>query len=141
MAMTTRLWRRTLRYMSTEASPRFARLQVEVVVEITDRGSLVSAALDQVGTDAYLPDAERDHAVESIEEDETEALAYLIDPFDLVSGVPGVELAQASWSCGRSEYDPNAEDWDSGGDEEFEHDDTPDAYRDSGPGPGQAPER
>lgn len=97
--------------MSTDAAPRFVRLQVDVVVEIADRGALGAAALDQVSGDTSMPEEERERAVRSVRADDTEALAYLVDPYDLVSGVPGVELARASWSCGPSGYDPSAEDW------------------------------
>ena len=38
-------------------------------------------------------------------EDTAEALAYLVDPFDLVSEIPGVELAQASWSSEQIDYE------------------------------------
>jgi hypothetical protein len=47
-----------------------------------------------------------------VTEDTAEALAYLVDPFDLVSQVPGVELQQASWSSERIEYDPDSPEWD-----------------------------
>ena len=96
--------------MNEENSSRFARLQVELVVEITDPGALAAAALEQVGQDAYMPDDERGHTVEAIRGDATEALACLIDPFDLLEGVPGITLAQASWSCASTEYDPDS-DW------------------------------
>jgi hypothetical protein len=106
---------------TAEAAPRFARLQVELVVQLTDRQAMVAAALDQVAGDAYMPDEERGRSVAAIREDETEALAFLVDPYDLVSGVPGVELAQASWSCGATAYDPkggDAESWAFGEDED-----------------------
>ena len=47
----------------------------------------------------------------AVREDDAEALAYLVDPFDLVGEVPGVELAQASWSSEPIDYDPDAVDW------------------------------
>lgn len=116
-----------------EPAPTFVRLQVELVVQIADRRALVSAALDQVAGDDALPDEERGHAVSAIEEDETEALAFLVDPYDLVSGVPGVELAQASWSCGHVPYDPDdpeardgSEDWEFGEDDQEDEDDQDD---------------
>ncbi len=91
---------------------RHVRLQVELVLEITDESGLTSAALDQIAGDAYLPDQERAHARDAVQRDEAEALAYLVDPFDLVSGVPGVELVQASWNSAHIEYDPDDEEWD-----------------------------
>lgn len=53
-------------------------------------------------------------------EDTAEALAYLVDPFDLVSQVPGVELQQASWSSERIDYDPDSPEWDLDEDDEYE---------------------
>ncbi|GGO83117.1 hypothetical protein [Wenjunlia tyrosinilytica] len=103
--------------MSEESAPRFARLQVELVVEITDPDELASAALAEVASDEYMTDEERRHAVSAIKEDDTEALAYLIDPFDLLNTVPGIELAQASWQCSKADYDPDSEDWALGEDE------------------------
>ncbi len=91
---------------------RHLRLQVELVMEITDADELTSAALDQIASDEYLPDEERDHAREAVRRDEAEGLAYLVDPFDLVSSVPGVELVQASWNSAHIEYDPDDEEWD-----------------------------
>jgi hypothetical protein len=104
-----------------EGTTRYLRLQVELVMEITDAGRMTSAALDQIAGDEYLPDEERKHARDAVQRDESEALAYLVDPFDLVSGVPGVELVQASWNSAHSEYDPDDEEWDF-----YEDDDTAD---------------
>jgi hypothetical protein len=95
-----------------DGTTRHVRLQVELVMEITDGRALTSAALDQIAGDAYLPDDEREHARDAVEGDEAEALAYLVDPFDLVSAVPGVELVQASWNSAHIEYDPDDEEWD-----------------------------
>ena len=95
-----------------EATPRYLRLQVELVMEITDTDGMTSAALDQISGDDYLPDDERTRAREAVRRDEAEALAYLVDPFDLVSTVPGLELVQASWNSAHTEYDPDDEEWD-----------------------------
>jgi hypothetical protein len=95
-----------------ESGPRHLRLQVELVLEITGSGELTDAALDQIGGDEYMPDDERQHAEASVRQDESEALAYLVDPFDLVTSVPGIELVQASWSCAHTEYDPDSDEWD-----------------------------
>ncbi len=65
-----------------------------------------------------MPDAERAHAESAVTEDTAEALAYLVDPFDLVGEVPGIELQQASWSSEQIDYDPDAPDWDLDEDEE-----------------------
>ncbi|MEU6340384.1 hypothetical protein ABZ883_05455 [Streptomyces sp. NPDC046977] len=95
-----------------ETGPRYVRLQVELVLEITGPDELTDAALDQLGGDEYMPDDERQHAESSVRQDESEALAYLVDPFDLVTGVPGVDMVQASWSCAHTEYDPDSDEWD-----------------------------
>ncbi|MER5973794.1 hypothetical protein ABT112_29470 [Streptomyces sp. NPDC002055] len=98
--------------MSTEETSRFVRLRVELVLEITDTGELTGAAMDQIGGDTTMPDDERAHAQASVRDDAAEALAYLVDPFDLVNGVPGVDLAQASWSSEKVDYDPASAEWD-----------------------------
>jgi hypothetical protein len=73
------------------------RLRVDLVVEIADAGALTSAAMDRVEGDELMPDEERAHASEIVAADAGEAIAYLVDPFDLVRELPGVELAHASW--------------------------------------------
>jgi hypothetical protein len=93
--------------MSTEETSRFVRLRVELVLEVRDEGELRRLAGDD-----ELPQAERAHAESAVTEDTAEALAYLVDPFDLVSEVPGVELQQASWSSERIDYDPDSPEWD-----------------------------
>ncbi|UQA93394.1 hypothetical protein [Streptomyces halobius] len=81
-------------------------------MEVTDVDRLTGAALDHIGGDPSLPDEERRQAVDTVREDPAEALAYLVDPFDLVATVPGAALAQASWSSEEMpDYDPDA-DWD-----------------------------
>lgn len=82
------------------------------MLEVGDSGELTGAALDRIAADEFMPDEERAHAESAVREDEAEAIAYLVDPFDLVSEVPGVELAQASWSSEQIDYDPDAEHWD-----------------------------
>lgn len=88
------------------------RLRVELVLEIEDPEALTGAALERIAADEFMPDEERAHARSSVREDEAEALAYLVDPFDLVAEVPGVDLAQASWSSEQIDYDPDDEEWD-----------------------------
>lgn len=61
-------------------------------------------------------------------EDTAEALAYLVDPFDLVSEVPGVDLQQASWSSERVDYDPDSPEW------ELDEDDEEDGEEEDGIG-------
>ncbi|WP_405795330.1 hypothetical protein [Streptomyces sp. NBC_01506] len=106
--------------MSTPETSRFVRLHVELVLEISDPDDLTEAALTRIATDDSMPDEERDHARSAVREDGAEALAYLVEPSDLVGEVPGVELAQASWSSELIDYDPEAVEWDL--DEDDEHD-------------------
>ncbi|MFJ8107070.1 hypothetical protein [Streptomyces sp. NPDC096132] len=98
--------------MSTEETSRFVRLRVELVVEVRDGDALTRAAVGRIAADPDTPDAERAHAESAVTEDTAEALAYLVDPFDLVSEVPGVELQQASWSAEQIDYDPDSPEWD-----------------------------
>ncbi|MEV5845257.1 hypothetical protein ACGF3G_31040 [Streptomyces sp. NPDC048179] len=98
--------------MSTPETSRFVRLRVELVVEVEDTDAVTKAALLRIADDPDLPGEERAHAEAAVTEDTAEALAYLVDPFDLVSEVPGVDLQQASWSSERISYDPDSPDWD-----------------------------
>ncbi|MEU7379055.1 MULTISPECIES: hypothetical protein [unclassified Streptomyces] len=106
--------------MSTSETSRFVRVSVELVVEIEDAEAVIAAARGRIAEhaeDGELDPAERAHAEGAVTEDTAEALAYLVDPFDLVGEVPGVELQQASWSSERIDYDPDSPDW------EFDEDD------------------
>ncbi|MFJ3926571.1 hypothetical protein [Streptomyces sp. NPDC090022] len=85
---------------------------MDLVLEVPDPDALTGAALDHIQADEFMPDEERAHAEAAVRKDESEALAYLIDPTDLVVDVPGVELAQASWSTEPVEYDPESLEWD-----------------------------
>ncbi|KAA0935384.1 MULTISPECIES: hypothetical protein [Streptomyces] len=98
--------------MSTSETPRFVRLSVELVIEVDDENALTKAALERMAADPEIPAEERASAESTVTEDTAEALAYLVDPFDLVGEVPGVELAQASWSSEEIDYDPDSPDWD-----------------------------
>ncbi|MFE9837021.1 hypothetical protein ACFYP4_18135 [Streptomyces sp. NPDC005551] len=98
--------------MSTPETSRFVRLRVELVLEIDDTDAVTKAALQRIAGDPDLPADERAHAESAVTEDTAEALAYIVDPFDLVSEVPGIELAQASWSSEHIDYDPDSPDWD-----------------------------
>ncbi|MEU6378389.1 hypothetical protein [Streptomyces sp. NPDC046909] len=106
--------------MSTAETSRFVRLRVELVVEIDDEGAVTGAALQRIAEDPELPADEQAHAESAVTEDTAEALAYLVDPFDLVSEVPGVELVQASWSSEQIDYDPDSPEWDLDEDDEAE---------------------
>ncbi|MEU6590278.1 hypothetical protein ABZ923_13855 [Streptomyces sp. NPDC046881] len=114
--------------MSTEETSRFVRLRVELVLEVHDDDAVAKAALRRIAEDQELPEGERAHAEGAVTEDTAEALAYLVDPFDLVGKVPGVELQQASWSSERIDYDPDSPDWD------LDEDDGPDDEEEDGIG-------
>ncbi|MFI5962672.1 hypothetical protein ACIA8J_10930 [Streptomyces asoensis] len=111
--------------MSTEETSRFVRLRVEVVLEVHDEDAVTQAALRRLADDTEVPDAERAHTEGAVTEDTAEALAYLVDPFDLVGEVPGIELQQASWSTERVEHDPDSPEWDLDEDD-VDEDDGPD---------------
>ncbi|MEE1750481.1 MULTISPECIES: hypothetical protein [unclassified Streptomyces] len=103
--------------MSTSETSRFVRLRVEMVLEITDPAALSGTALESIAAEYGEPGGEsaeeRTRAETAVREDGAEALASLVDPFDLISEVPGVELAQASWSSETVDYDPDDPDaWD-----------------------------
>jgi hypothetical protein len=83
-----------------------------MVLEIDDADAVTKAALLRIGDDEVVSADERSQAEGAVTEDTSEALAYLVDPFDLVSEVPGIQLAQASWSTEPIEYDPDSPDWD-----------------------------
>ncbi len=93
-----------------------------------DSGAVTEAALTRIADDTDMPAEERVHAESAVTEDTAEALAYLVDPFDLVSEIPGVELAQASWSSEQIDHDPDSPDWDLDEDDVDEEDDEDDAY-------------
>ncbi|MCX4495768.1 hypothetical protein OG585_27915 [Streptomyces sp. NBC_01340] len=109
--------------MSTPETSRFVRLRVELVLEVDDADAVCKAALRRIADDSGLPADERAHAENAVTEDTAEALAYLVDPFDLVSEVPGVDLAQASWSSEPIDYDPDSPEWDLDEDDGDEDDD------------------
>ncbi|AEN12033.1 MULTISPECIES: hypothetical protein [unclassified Streptomyces] len=116
--------------MSTSQTTQFVRLRVDLVLEITDAEALTGTALEtlaaeRVASAASAPGAPDGdpaeggtHADEAVGEDAAEAVAALVDPFDLVGEMPGVELAQASWDSEVIDYDPDAEDWTVGDDED-----------------------
>lgn len=88
-----------------------------MVLEITDADALSGTALESIAAEYGEPGGEsaeeRMHAESAVREDAAEALASLVDPFDLVGEVPGVELAQASWTSEIIDYDPeDADAWD-----------------------------
>src|SRR5262249_49947048 len=83
-----------------DTGPRHVRLQVELVLEVTDPGRLTRAASESPGAD------------QPRREDEPAAVASLIGPVGLVADVPGVELVRAAWSCAHTEYNADDEEWD-----------------------------
>ncbi|MGW1027543.1 hypothetical protein ACWD4J_28255 [Streptomyces sp. NPDC002577] len=109
--------------MSTPETSRFVRLRVELVLEIEDSGALTGAALQRIAEDEDMPADERTHAEFAVQEDEAEAIAYLVDPFDLVGDVPGVDLAQASWSSEHVDYDPDSPEWELGDEDDGDDED------------------
>lgn len=94
------------------------RLRVELVLEIEDHDVLSGAALSRIGTDESMPEDERTLARLAAREDGAEALAYLVEPVDLISDIPGVELTQASWTSELIDYDPDSLEWDPDDDDE-----------------------
>lgn len=99
---------------------------MDLVLEVTERDRLTDAALQRIKDDEFMPEEERAHAGTAVHEDEAEALAYLVEPFQLVGEVPGVELVQASWSSEQADYDPDADAWQLD-DEDEDEDDEDDA--------------
>ncbi|MFG2843198.1 hypothetical protein ACGF12_08480 [Kitasatospora sp. NPDC048296] len=93
-------------------APRYVKLKIELIAEITDEGALKAAALKQVAEDEYLDDEERAQSVDAIEVDPSGSLAHFIDPVALLGDVPGVELASATWESAQTEFDPENEEWD-----------------------------
>ncbi|AYG80844.1 hypothetical protein DWB77_02982 [Streptomyces hundungensis] len=102
----------TLPRMSEEETSRYVRLRIDLVLEIADADRLAGAAVDRIAQDSAMRTEERTHAEAAVREDGAEALAYLVDPVDLVAALPGAELVQASWSSERVGYDPDDEEWD-----------------------------
>ncbi|MEV5973936.1 hypothetical protein [Streptomyces sp. NPDC051921] len=97
--------------MSTSETSRYVRLRVDLVLEVDGPAELAEAAVGRIDADEFMPEEERVHARAAVAEDSAEALAYLVEPFDLVTTVPGVEMVQASWSTEEIEYDPDAMEW------------------------------
>ncbi|GAA3928528.1 hypothetical protein GCM10022244_42100 [Streptomyces gulbargensis] len=111
--------------MSTSETARYVRLRVDVVLEIDGPAELTEAAEGRIDADEFMPEEERVHARAAVREDSAEALAYLVEPFDLIRDVPGIEMVQASWSSEEIDYDPDAVEWDLGeedGDDEDDED-------------------
>ncbi|MFF8810169.1 hypothetical protein [Streptomyces omiyaensis] len=95
----------------TGTTTRHVRLRVDIVLEIDGPAELTAAAEGRIDSDEFMPAEEREHARAAVREDPSEALAYLVEPFDLVRDLPGVELVQAAWSSEEVDYDPDAMEW------------------------------
>ncbi|MFF0557021.1 hypothetical protein ACH4ZU_01985 [Streptomyces sp. NPDC020472] len=109
--------------MSATESTRYVRLRVDVVLEIDGPAELTEAAEARIDDDEFMPEEERAHAREAAREDSAEALSYLVEPFDLIRDVPGIEMVQASWSSEEIDYDPDALEWDLDEEDGAEEDD------------------
>ncbi|MGW2178955.1 hypothetical protein ACWCXX_12855 [Streptomyces sp. NPDC001732] len=111
--------------MNASETSQFVRLRVDMVLEITDLAALSGTALESIAAEYGEPGGEsaeeRTRAEAAVREDGAEALASLVDPFDLVGEVPGVLLTQASWSSESIDHDPDDPDhWDLDDDEDGE---------------------
>lgn len=72
-----------------------------MLLEVSDGVALTRAAVAYVQRDEAIPDEELTRAVSAVSDGlggASESVAYLVDPLGMVRHVPGVELAQASWS-------------------------------------------
>jgi hypothetical protein len=85
--------------MNSSENRRFVRIDVQLVLEVEDPDALRDAARARIAGDSAFPDAERGRAEAVVTHDTAEALAYLVDPFDLVSALPGIELTRTTWSA------------------------------------------
>lgn len=85
-----------------------------MVLEIDGPAELSEAAEARIDSDEFMPEEERVQARAVAREDSAEALAHLVEPFDLIRDVPGIEMVQASWSTEEVVYDPDALEWDLG---------------------------
>jgi hypothetical protein len=97
--------------LTEQDAPRYVRLTIELIAEITDEEALKAAALSQVEADEYLDDDERAQSLEAIEVDPSGSLAHFIDPVALLGDVPGVELTSATWESATTDFDPDNETW------------------------------
>lgn len=108
--------------MSNSETARYVRLRVDVVLEVDGPAELTEAAERRIDTDEFMPEEERVQARAAAREDSAEALAHLVEPFDLIRDLPGIEMVQASWSTEEVVYDPDALEWDLGEEDEYTED-------------------
>lgn len=85
--------------MTATENSRFVRIDVQLIVEVDDPRALRRTAQDRIAADATLPEGERGRIESVVTHDTAEALAYLVDPSDLVGALPGIELTHTSWSA------------------------------------------
>ena len=97
---------------SAEIGTRHIRLNLEIVLEVTDADALRAAALESVAADEELSPGDRTDAIAAIESDLAESVSYLIDPFSLVEDIAGTELSEAGWQSESAEYLPEGDDED-----------------------------
>ncbi|GAA1905766.1 hypothetical protein GCM10009716_14600 [Streptomyces sodiiphilus] len=69
-----------------------------MLLDVTDAAGITGAARERIEADDLMPAEQRRRAADAVRDDAAEALAFLVDPATLVSRIPGVELAQATWS-------------------------------------------
>jgi hypothetical protein len=72
-----------------------------MLLEIGDATQLSAGALRRIAADDFLSEDERARAAAAVRADAAEAVAYLVEPADLVDEVPGVDLARSSWTSER----------------------------------------
>lgn len=96
--------------MTQENSPRYIRLSLELIVELTNADELKAGALAELNSDEQIPADAKAEAAEAVRADTTEALAFFIDPFAVLGEAPGIELQEVAWDAEFTEYDPDAED-------------------------------
>ncbi|WNI28029.1 hypothetical protein [Streptomyces sp. ITFR-6] len=94
--------------MTTSETSRYVRLRVDLVLEIENQDALCVAALMRIGTGISRPADESTLARIAAREDGAEALLYLVQPVDLIYDIPGIGLAQASWTSEWIDYDPDS---------------------------------
>ncbi|MYV97514.1 hypothetical protein [Streptomyces sp. SID3343] len=94
---------------TSDSTTQYIRLNLEIVLEVTDADALRAAALETVKADEELSAGDRTDAIAAIEADLAESVSYLIDPFGLVEDIAGTELSEAGWQSEGAEQ-PEGED-------------------------------
>lgn len=94
-----------------DTGTRHVRVRVEMVLAVEDPDEVVRAAWSRIEAEEQMPAEEREQAARDVAQATAEAVAYLVDPVDMVGDMPGVVLAQASWSSELTHHDPD-QPWD-----------------------------